>query len=222
MIIRPAEYALVLLMSISVFYRHVCLVIWHFKPICIHAAAEMMSALDMEASLPGSYRRFSIYSVKDLESADHCSEDSKSQPDLSSNSSPNRNGQKFNKALKNKDDLKEENHNKEQKDEGGKDTWSLGRLEEYKELQKQKKEFLFDIGVDVFDLFFKTADFTFFMRARDTSDEQEEYFAPLCTALAVALFVIFCATVWRIREIREMSFVANHGYSRRWKKGIGH
>ena len=84
------------------------------------------------------------------------------------------------------------------------------------------KEFLFDMGVDVFDLLFKTADYTFFMRARDASagsGEQEEYFVPLSTALGVALLVIFCATVWRIREIREMRFVANHGYSRRWKKG---
>ena len=78
------------------------------------------------------------------------------------------------------------------------------------------------MGVDVFDLFFKTADFIFFMSAMNTSYEQEKYFAPMSTALAVALLVICCATVWRIREIREMGFVANHGFSKRWKKGTVH
>ena len=72
------------------------------------------------------------------------------------------------------------------------------------------------MGVDVFDIFFKTADFIFFLRVKD---EQEEYFAPFSTALAVALLVVVCTTVWRIREIREMRFVASHGYSLRWKKG---
>ena len=48
-------------------------------------------------------------------------------------------------------------------------------------------------------------------------DEQEEYFYPLVIALSVAILVTSVLTAWQVREIMEMKFVANNGYSKKWK-----
>lgn len=80
-------------------------------------------------------RRFSIYSIKDLESADYISEDSENLPDLSTDTKQH--VQNFNKTWNKDDDSQDDNHKEEQKEEGGRETWSLGRMEEYNELQKQ-------------------------------------------------------------------------------------
>ena len=94
----------------------------------------MMTALNMEESLPGYYRRASIYSVKDLESPDYSYE----EDDKSLVVWPKQNGQNFNRAFNNDESQDKTPKEGEQKEEeGGRDTWSLGRLEEYKELQKQ-------------------------------------------------------------------------------------
>ena len=46
---------------------------------------------------------------------------------------------------------------------------------------------------------------------------QEEYFYPLVVALCVALLVTIILTIWQVREIMEMRFVAKNGYSKKWK-----
>ena len=50
-------------------------------------------------------------------------------------------------------------------------------------------------------------------------DEQEEYFYPFVVALSTAIIITAIITIWQVREILEMKFVANNGYSKRWKKG---
>ena len=50
-------------------------------------------------------------------------------------------------------------------------------------------------------------------------DRQSEFFLPLVLALSTAIIIVGSLTIWRVREIQEMRFVAKNGYSKKWKKG---
>ena len=50
-------------------------------------------------------------------------------------------------------------------------------------------------------------------------DRQSEFFLPLVFALSIAVIIVGSLTIWRVREIQEMRFVAKNGYSKKWKKG---
>ena len=93
---------------------------------------------------------------------------------------------------------------------------SLAALEEQKELKKECNSFTFEMSMDILDVYLKCQDFYIFMKS---VEEQIEYFKPLLSALTIASIIIFFSTIWRLKEVREMRFVAAHGYSRRWKKG---
>ena len=71
------------------------------------------------------------------------------------------------------------------------------------------------MSMDILDVYLKCQDFYIFMKS---VEEQIEYFKPLLSALTIASIIIFFSTIWRLKEVREMRFVAAHGYSRRWKK----
>ena len=53
----------------------------------------------------------------------------------------------------------------------------------------------------------------------DARDEQGEYFVPYVVAFSVSLLTTIIVIAWQVREIQEMKFVANNGYSKKWKKG---
>ena len=95
---------------------------------------------------------------------------------------------------------------------------SFATLEELKELKKEIKAFTFDMLMDFFDVYLKCQDFYIFMIMK-LGEERKEYFKPLLSALTIACIISFFSTLWRLKEVQEMRFVAAHGYSRRWKKG---
>ena len=74
--------------------------------------------------------------------------------------------------------------------------WSLGRLEEYKELQSSIKWMIFDTVYDVQDVSLKTADVFILL---SYIEEQREYFAPYVICLAVAIIVAGAMLLWRFR-----------------------
>ena len=93
---------------------------------------------------------------------------------------------------------------------------SFAALEEQKELKKECRNFTFDILMDILDVYLKCQNFYFFMKF---VEERKEYFKPLLSALTIACIIKFFCTLWRLKQVHEMRFVASHGYSKSWKKG---
>jgi serine/threonine protein kinase len=118
--------------------------------------------------------------------------------------------------------------------DGGGDAISrTARLEEKKKLVAETKALRFDFGLDAFDASFKAMVVVVWMFVANTETigdggkitevprrETEEDFAfPLVLLLAIAWISVTAFSLIRFRQLAEMRFVAEHGYSYKWKSG---
>ena len=99
---------------------------------------------------------------------------------------------------------------------------TLGLLEEYKGIRKEFRSFIFEVSLDIADATLKLLDVIIFLGIGvfpGVVEEQGEFYYPLLVAFFIDIAIISACSGWRIREVHEMRFVMDHGYSLRWKIG---
>ena len=98
------------------------------------------------------------------------------------------------------------------------DKITLERLEEYKAIRKEFRSFIFEVTLDIIDAILKMLDVIIFVGAGvfpGVVDEQKEYYYPIVIAFSIDVVIISACSAWRTREIHEMRFRMDHGYSLR-------
>jgi len=92
----------------------------------------------------------------------------------------------------------------------------FARQEEKKKLENEKKNFYLEFTLDLFDVGVKTAVFVKF-NGGDDKQVIEDWGTGLLLCWLIAACLTITGGVIRISNMQDMGFVAEHGYSKRWK-----
>ena len=89
------------------------------------------------------------------------------------------------------------------------------QIAEKKALAAEMKNFRVDTFLDIFDISFKSTAFSFFYV--EESAEQSVFVIPYVASIAVCATLLFIVLATRYAQVKEMTFVVNNGYSKRWR-----
>ena len=89
------------------------------------------------------------------------------------------------------------------------------QLAEKKALAAEMKNFRVDTFLDMFDISFKSTAFSFFYV--DASSEQSVFVIPYVASIAICATLLIIVLATRYAQLKEMMFVVNNGYSKRWR-----
>jgi len=92
----------------------------------------------------------------------------------------------------------------------------FARQEEKKKLENEKKNFYLEFLLDVIDVGVKALVFANFQGSASETDKND-WGIGILICLALAAILSFSGGSIRVMNMADMSFVAEHGYSKRWK-----